>query len=147
MTKIGIIRCQESAMSPDMKDRCAGWGCLSAAGKRTAYFDEYDEVELVGLDTCGGCPGKGNTKKIADIGRNLKEHGAEVIHLSSCIAGFCPNKNLFLRALADEVDIQVKERTHGGPDGKRFPVGPDGKPLMPEELYAQLKEQEQGNNQ
>ena len=123
-------------MNPDMKNRCPGWGCLAAASKRMAYFDEYDEIELVGLDTCGGCPGKGNTKKIVDIGKKFKEHGVEVIHLSSCIAGFCPNKNLFVKALVDEVDLQVKERTHGGPDGKRFPVGLDGKPLMPEELYA-----------
>jgi predicted metal-binding protein len=143
MTKIGIIRCQESAMSPDMKDRCAGWGCLAEARKRTAYFDEYDEVELIGFDTCGGCPGKGNTKKITDIGKNFKEHGVEVIHLSSCIAGFCPNKNLFIKALSDETGLPIRERTHGMPDGKRFPVGPDGKPLMPEELYAKLKEQEQ----
>ena len=135
MTKIGIIRCQESAINPDLKLRCAGWGCLAAAGKRIAYFDEYDEVELVGLDTCGGCPGKGNTKKIVGIGQNMKEHGAEVIHLGSCIAGFCPNKNLFIKALINEVGIEVKERTHGMPEGKRFPVGPDGKPLMPEELY------------
>ena len=75
-------------------------------------------------------------KKNRYIGQNLKEHGVEVIHLSSCIAGFCPNKNLFIKALANEVGLQVKERTHGGPDGKRFPVGPDGKPLMPEELYT-----------
>ena len=66
MTKIGIIRCQESAMSPDMKRRCAGWGCLAAASKGLAYFDEYDEIELVGIDTCGGCPGKGNTKKTSN---------------------------------------------------------------------------------
>ncbi len=139
MTKIGIIRCQESAMNPDMKHRCAGWGCLEAAGKGLAYFDEYDEIELVAFDTCGGCPGKGNTKKIVGIGKILMEHGVEVIHLSSCISGFCPNRNLFIKALTNEVGIEVKERTHGGPDGKRFPVGPDGKPLMPEELYANLK--------
>jgi predicted metal-binding protein len=139
MTKIGIIRCQESAMNPDIKNRCAGWGCLSAASKGIAYFDEYDEIELVGFDTCGGCPGKGNTKKIVAIGQNLKDHGVEIIHLSSCISGFCPNRNLFIKALANEVGIEVKERTHGGPDGKRLPLGPDGKPLMPEELYAKLK--------
>ena len=139
MTKIGIIRCQESAINPDMKHRCAGWGCLAAAGKGTAYFDEYDKIELVGFDTCGGCPGKGNTKKIADIGQNLKDHGAEVIHLSSCISGFCPNRNLFKKALSVEVGVEVKERTHGGPDGKRLPLGPDGMPLMPEELFAKSK--------
>lgn len=127
-------------MNPDLKLRCAGWGCLSAASKRIAYFDEYDEVELVGIDTCGGCPGgKGNTNKIVGIGRNMKEHGVEVIHLGSCIAGFCSNKNGFIKALTNEVGIEVKERTHGMPDGRRFPVGADGKPLMPDELYAKAK--------
>ena len=65
-----------------------------------------------------------------------KEHGVEVIHLSSCIAGFCPNRILSIKALADNVGLEVKEMTHRGLNGKRFPVGPDGKPLMPEELYA-----------
>ena len=144
MTKIGIIRCQESATNLDFKKRCAGWGCLGAARKGTVYFDEYDEVELVGFDTCGGCPGKGNTKKIVGVGQNLKDHGVEVIHLSSCIAGFCPNRDLFIKALTDEVGIEVKERTHGLPDGKRLPVGADGKPLMPEELYAKTGRPEGG---
>lgn len=126
-------------MNPDMNHRCAGWGCLAAANKGTAYFDEYDEIEIVGFDTCGGCPGRGNTKKIVDIGQNLKEHGAEVIHLSSCVSGFCPNRNLFIKVLTNEAGIEVRERTHGGPDGKRLPLGPDGKPLMPEELFAKSK--------
>jgi predicted metal-binding protein len=134
MTKIGIIRCQETSLKSG-KDGCAGWNCLSAVQTRSAYFDEYDAIELVGLDTCGGCPGKNNVNKIVERGLRLVDHGAEVIHLSSCLVGFCPHSEMFRQALEEKVPLPIKKRTHGGPDGKRIPLGPDGKTLMPEDLY------------
>ncbi len=129
MTKIGIIRCQESATKLE-KGRCAGWNCFPAMRNKTGYFDEYESIELVGFDTCGGCPGKNNVKKIVDIGNALKDHGAEVIHLGTCMTMFCPNKDMFSDALKEKVGIPVKDFTHGGPDGKRVPTGDDGKPIM-----------------
>lgn len=140
MTKIGIIRCQETANHHDKKHRCAGWNCFNAINKKIGYLDEYDDIELVGFDTCGGCPGKTNVDKVVDIGLNLKDHGAEVIHISTCMAGFCPNIDKLYSALKEKVGIPVKQRTHGGPDGNRLPVGPDGKPLMPEDLYKMYEQ-------
>ena len=128
MTKIGVIRCQETATTGE--HRCAGWNCFPAIQNKTGYMDEYNSIELVGFDTCGGCPGKNNVSKIVNIGNDLKKHGAETIHLGTCLTMSCPNKDMFKSALEEQVGIPVKDFVHGGPDGKRAPVGPDGKPIF-----------------
>lgn len=129
MTKIGIIRCQEIANMPDEK-RCAGWNCFPSIRNRDAYLDEYKSLELVGFDTCGGCPGSNRTEKIVERGMALKKHGAEVIHLSTCLVNFCPNKDMFTQALEEKVELPIKMKTHGR-DGKRVPLDKDGNPIIP----------------
>jgi predicted metal-binding protein len=112
MTKIGIIRCQELALSGER--RCAGWNCFPAIREKSGYLAEYDTIELVGFDTCGGCPGK-RYNKIIERGLKLKEKGAEVIHLSTCIGEFCPNKAQFKKVLEKETGLEIKEKTHSRP--------------------------------
>ena len=114
MTKIGIIRCQEGAIGEHPR-RCAGWHCFPAIREKSGYLSEYDTIELVGFDTCGGCPGTTRFKKIVDRGLKLKENGAEVIHLSTCMALFCPNKDKFVEILTKKVGLPIKEKTHGYP--------------------------------
>jgi predicted metal-binding protein len=116
MTKIGIIRCQEIALASG-STRCAGWHCFPAILNKTQYMDEYETVELVGFDTCGGCPGKNRFDKIVERGLKLKEKGAEVIHLSTCLVGSCPNKEKFAEVLREKVGLPVKEKTHTRPAG------------------------------
>jgi predicted metal-binding protein len=116
MTRIGIIRCQELAIHPG-PNRCAGWNCFPAMRDKTKYMDEYETIELVGFDTCGGCPGRSRFDRIVERGLKLKEHGAEVIHLSTCIVHFCPNKDKFAEVLKEKVGLPVKEKTHTYPDG------------------------------
>ena len=55
--KIGIIRCDENS------ERCAGWNCFPAIEKKTGKFSDYDTIELVGFETCGGC-GHGRVDRI-----------------------------------------------------------------------------------
>ena len=129
MTKIGIIRCQEMANMSNER-RCAGWNCFPSIRNRDGYLDEYESIELVGFDTCGGCPGTNRTGKIIERGMALKKHGAEVIHLSTCIALFCPNRDMFAQVLEEKVELPIKIKTHGR-DGKRLPLDKDGNPIMP----------------
>ncbi len=105
MTKVGIIRCQEQS------NDCAGWSCFPALRDRTGEFAAYGEVQLVGFDTCGGC-GRGRANKIVARAKRLKEHGAEVIHLGSCLMGSCPTKDAYLKALREEVGVPIVEGTH-----------------------------------
>jgi predicted metal-binding protein len=105
VTKVGIIRCQEQS------NNCAGFSCFPAMRDRTGGFDAYDTVELVGFDTCGGC-GRNKADKIVAKAKRLKEKGAEVIHLGSCIIGACPTKDLYVKSIIELVQIPVVEKTH-----------------------------------
>ncbi len=105
MTKIGIIRCQEQS------NDCAGWGCFPALRNKTGSFSNYDELELVGFDTCGGC-GRNKADKIVSRAKRMKEKGAEAIHLGVCLVHACPAKEVYRKAIEDKVNIPVIEGTH-----------------------------------
>ena len=103
--KIGIIRCDSYS------EKCAGYRCFPAMQERTGSFDEYDVVELVGFDTCGGCGG-GKADRIVERATRLKNMGAEAIHIGNCMADLCPFKNLYKESLEKEIAIPVKIGTH-----------------------------------
>ena len=103
--KIGIIRCDSHS------ENCAGFNCFPALRNKTGQFEDYDEVELVGFDTCGGC-NLGKSEKIVTKAKRLKEKGAEVIHLSTCLIGLCPFKEQFNQAIKENMKIDVVPKTH-----------------------------------
>ncbi len=106
--KIGIIRCDERS------DACAGYHCFPALQNKTGKFEEYDEIELVGFEDCGGC-GRGKADKIVARATRLKERGAEVIHLGNCLVGPCPSKELYEKALVEEIGLPIVKGTHSAP--------------------------------
>ena len=106
--KIGIIRCDEHS------DTCAGYNCFTAMRDKTGKFEEYDDIELVGLDTCGGC-GRGKADKIVTRALRFKERGAEAIHLSHCLIGPCPSKDLYEKALIEKIGLPIIKGTHPDP--------------------------------
>ncbi len=105
--KIGIIRCDEHSNS------CAGYHCFPAMQSKTGKFEAYDEIELVGFEDCGGC-GRGKADKIVDRAIRLKERGAEAIHLANCLIGPCPSKELYEKALVEEIGLPIVKGTHPG---------------------------------
>ncbi len=113
MVKIGIIRCHENS------ERCAGWNCFPAMANKTGEFAKYDTIEIVGFDTCGGC-GHGKPDKIVKRAQTLKKKGAEVIHLGNCIAGDCPSKDVYIKALKKRAGVPIVLRTHGGPSPEQM---------------------------
>jgi len=106
--KIGIIRCDERS------NACAGYQCFPALLNKTGKFEEYDEIELVGFEDCGGC-GRGKADKIVDRATRLKNRGAEVIHLGNCLVGPCPSKELYENALVEMMGIPIIKGTHPAP--------------------------------
>ncbi|MFC2020263.1 CGGC domain-containing protein [Chloroflexota bacterium] len=110
--KIGIIRCDEHS------DTCAGYRCFPAVQNKKGKFEEYDEIELVGFDDCGGC-GRGKADKIVARATRLKEKGAEVIHLGNCLVGHCPSEELYEAALVEEIGIPIIKGTHPLPTPKK----------------------------
>ncbi len=110
MTKVGIIRCQQT------EDMCQGIVCFNVAKKGKMVFEEIGPVEVVGFVSCGGCPGK----KAVTRAKKMVARGASLIALASCIKegspiGFpCPHFKIMKETIESNLDesIKVLEWTH-----------------------------------
>ena len=79
--KIGLIRCMQT------EEMCPATRCLDAMRrKKDAFAGVTGDIELVGVTTCGGCPGKKAGLRAAMMLRR----GAEAIALASCITKGTP---------------------------------------------------------
>lgn len=103
--RVGIIRCNERSNS------CAGYRCFPAIRNRTDAFKGYDNIELIGFETCGGC-GRNTADKIVERALRLRENKAEVIHLACCLLAFCPFKDMYETAIKEKVGLPIIEGTH-----------------------------------
>lgn len=106
MKKIGIIICHRY-------HTCAAGKCLRSFYNREGAFSVYKnvEIELVGITTCGGCPG-GNVEYAP---AEMKKNGAEIIHLATgLVVGYppCPQINSFCQFIPEKFGIQVVIGTH-----------------------------------
>ena len=93
--KVGVIRCMQT------EDMCPGTMDFKVMKEKKCAFEGIEEeIEIVGFNTCGGCPGK---------------RGADTIVLASCITkgnpiGFaCPYaqeiKEAIINKLGDSITI------------------------------------------
>ena len=108
--KVGIIRCLMT------EDLCTGTTDFKVTAEGRGAFAETGPVEIVGLVTCGGCPGKRTIPRA----KMLVERGAEAIVFASCISkgnpiGYpCPHytqmRDAVIRAIGP--DIKIIEWTH-----------------------------------
>src|SRR4030042_3061111 len=73
--KVGIIRFQQTEIY------CPATTCLSFAAKGEGGFAETGPVEVIGINSCGGCPGK----QVYARAMEMKKRGAEKIVLASYI--------------------------------------------------------------
>lgn len=109
--KLGLIRCMQT------EDMCPGSTCLHVIkNRKLAFSDVSDEIELVGMVACGGCPGK----RAVSRAEMLVKRGANAIALASCISkgspiGFpCPHHEQMRVAIAKKIgeDILIFDYTH-----------------------------------
>ena len=109
--KIGLIRCLQT------EDICSATTCLKVMkDKKLAFEDVTEEIELVGINSCGGCPGK---KAVARASEMVKR-GADTIVLASCIfkgspIGFpCPHSEKMKEAIIKRIGdkIRIIDYTH-----------------------------------
>jgi predicted metal-binding protein len=109
--KIGIIIC-------DRYRSCAAGKCLRAMRERVGAFSRYpreEPLELVGLSSCGGCPG-GNVEYVP---AEMLDNGAEAIHFATgLVVGYPPCPYLDeLRAFVERrYDVPVVIGTHPVPE-------------------------------
>lgn len=74
--KVGLIRCMQT------ETMCPASRCLEFMRERKGAFkDMEEEVVCIGVNTCGGCPGKNAGIRAA----NMVKRGAEAIAIASCI--------------------------------------------------------------
>ena len=112
MKKVGIIRCQQT------EDYCPATKCLLMAKEGQGSFEEsgIGACEVVGVVSCGGCPGK----RAVFRAQELVKRGAEVIMMGSCIkigtpmAFPCPNKAIMLKSIRKKIgdEIPILEYSH-----------------------------------
>jgi len=109
--KVGLIRCLQT------EDMCPATTCLHVISHGILAFEGIEEeIELVGVNTCGGCPGK----KAVSRASEMVSRGADTIALASCITkgnpiGFpCPFAELMKKAIREEVgkNVQIIDYTH-----------------------------------
>ncbi len=117
MVKVIIVACE----SIRQRGLCPGDAkCLLAAKRKHGQFQNYEEeVEIVGIVDCGGCPGDRVLCPLAILKMQLSalNASAEKIHVGTCIMKFCPNKDKIIQILKEKSGLEVIEGTHtyGGP--------------------------------
>jgi len=98
--KVALIRCLQT------EDMCPATTCLKVMkDKKLAFEGITEEIEVVGVNTCGGCPGK----KAVTRAQEMIKRGADTIVLASCISkgtpiGYpCP----FARQIKDAIQRKI----------------------------------------
>ena len=120
MEKILIIGCQNV-----MDDVCIGCSrCLVAFNRRKGKFEGYGEdAEIMGLLSCGGCPGAGIVPRLAQVklwNAPMAEKPTK-IHLGPCLVDNCPYKETLIAKIKAKAGIEVIEGSH---------------PYIPENVFA-----------
>lgn len=103
--KVGLIRCMQT------EDMCPATTCFKVMNtKKLAFEGIEEEIELIGVNTCGGCPGKKAVTRAAE----MVKRGADTIALASCITkgnpiGFaCPHAEQMKAAIEKKVGEPIK---------------------------------------
>jgi predicted metal-binding protein len=103
MIRLGILRCAE------IESDCAGNSCFAAARQGTGACAELGPCQVVGIVSCGGCPGR-QARLRATM---LLRQGAEVLAIGSCISRKGLPKHVpcpFAEAIATSVRTAVGDR-------------------------------------
>ncbi|NLI14515.1 CGGC domain-containing protein [Pelotomaculum propionicicum] len=103
--KIGLIRCRQT------EDMCPGTMDFKIIREKKCAFEGVEEdIEIIGVVSCGGCPGKRAVTRAQEIVRR----GGDTIVLASCITkgnpiGFpCPQAKQIKEAIEKKLGDKVK---------------------------------------
>ena len=98
--KVGIIRCRKT------QERCLFFGCLNAMKQKIAAFEIHDEeIEMIGINDCGGCPGEMVVERAVGMIRMGK---ADTIALTTCAAQRdCEHSKNYIAALTEKLEEGV----------------------------------------
>lgn len=112
MEKILIVGCQKT-----MNEICVGCSrCLVAFNRREGAFELYEDTDaqLIGLLSCGGCPGQGIVMRLAQ----MKLWNAPVqempttLHVAPCLGNHCPYAKTIIDKIKTVAGVRVIEGAH-----------------------------------
>ncbi|WP_029896891.1 CGGC domain-containing protein [Desulfohalovibrio reitneri] len=111
MDKVLIIGCKNT-----MDDVCIGCSrCLVGFNRRDGMFERYGaDAQLMGLLSCGGCPGAGIVQRLAQVklwNAPLDESPTH-IHVAPCLSDHCPHADDIVTKIQAKAGIEVIEGTH-----------------------------------
>lgn len=103
--KVGLVRCMQT------EDMCPATTCFKVMSTKKLAFEGVDEdIEVIGVNTCGGCPGKKAVTRAAE----MVKRGADTIVFASCITkgnpiGFaCPHAEHMKNAIEKKVGETIR---------------------------------------
>jgi len=109
--KIGILTCSSTTKVLD----CPGSACLKDMYDRKGAFAEYrdQDIELVGIISCNGCPTLGGEEIILPKIDALAHYGADRIHLTYCMMVLCPFVKKYIKVIKEKYQsLNLVEGTH-----------------------------------
>jgi len=107
-THVAVVRCER------VSEACPGSACLLALQGRKVRFKDYgDDMKLVAVFTCGGCPGRRISRLLNNLIKTVK---VDVVHLSSCMVKEdyqppCPHKEAIIKMIQSK-GLKIVEGTH-----------------------------------
>ncbi|MEF2146214.1 MAG: CGGC domain-containing protein [Desulfovibrionaceae bacterium] len=109
--KLLIIGCQQT-----MNEICVGCSrCLVGFNRREGEFAEYGpDTELIGLLSCGGCPGQGMVMRMAQM-KLWNAPMGEIptrLHVAPCLTKHCPHAETLIAKIQKTSGIPVVLGTH-----------------------------------
>jgi predicted metal-binding protein len=111
MARIGILTCSNCTQELN----CASAVCLGDMRKKKGFFERYrdQEVTLMGIISCAGCPTSAAPEKILKRVRALLDFKVDALHISYCITALCPFMKKYMDIIKKAYpDIEIVEGTH-----------------------------------
>ncbi len=120
MSRIGIITCSNCTQDLD----CATLVCLRDLRERKGFFQQYppeEQLELIGIINCAGCPTVKAQAKILRRVRSIAEFRVDAIHFSYCMTVLCPFKEKYARVIREAYpDVNLVMGTHTPGEPREF---------------------------
>ncbi|MPL65713.1 hypothetical protein SDC9_11377 [bioreactor metagenome] len=94
IVRIGILTCSVATQDSG----CSSVSCLHDLRKKKGAFERYSSdqnLELIGIINCAGCPTLAGPEKLLSRIRSLAEFRVDTIHFSYCMDALCPYKSKY----------------------------------------------------
>lgn len=120
MARIGILTCSNCTQETN----CAAVVCLGDMRKRRGFFARYrddQELNLIGIINCAGCPTLAAPEKILKRVSAMAEYRLDALHFSYCMTALCPFLKKYRTVIAAVYpDLKIILGTHTPKDKEQF---------------------------